>query len=316
MKPHRASMINKVLRLGAFVLFAQTALSLVLVRGVRAQLQDLMRSAGAQMMQLGASMEQGGPPRTVRLNGAQVRMRAQRVPNRTLEDVLDLFEARCRATNGRFYEQLQQGERTQALGEAQLGLLDGVLREQSDELGSVACLDVGEELSTPSSILARAQQFASTGDIASFGHLRFVRAEKRNHGVFVVMMWTDGPFNIKHMFPRDGDAPGVDFPGLPRPPASRRILSAWEEGQSPAVNIYETTELDATELDKYYRRELVKLGWETLTPLVDKADAVAHGLVVMRDGVTVTLSQASVVGGRHATTTIMPMDTAGAIEVQ
>jgi hypothetical protein len=116
------------------------------------------------------------------------------------------------------------------------------------------------------------------------------------------------------MFPKAGDAPGVDFPDLPRPPGSRRILSAWEEGQAPAVNIYESSTLKPDQLDKFYRAELPKLGWEAAIPPSKGSDLLAHPLIVMRDGMTVSLSQTDLEGESLATTTIMPMDTRGAIE--
>jgi len=310
----REPVLFKVLRLSAFVLCVQVLITALLVRGVHAQLQDMVQSAGAQMTQLGGKLTEGGPPRTLRINGAQIRLRTQRLPKRTLDDVLDQFQTRCRGHNGRFYEQLQQAPQTRLLGEQQLGLLDGVLRTESPEAGSVACMDVGDEKASPSSVLERAQRFVKTGDLASFGGLRLLRAEKRESGVFVVMMWTDGAFNVKQMFPSQGDAPGVDFPDLPRPPGSRRILSAWEEGQAPAVNIYESTTLKPEQLDKFYRVELPKLGWEAMLPPSKGTDLLAHPLIVMRDGMTVSLSQTDLEGESLATTTIMPMDTQGAVE--
>lgn len=129
------------------------------------------------------------------------------------------------------------------------------------------------------------------------------------------MMWTDGPMNIKQMFPSTGDVPGVEFPGLPRPPRSRRVLSAWEEGQAPALNIYESAEAGPSALDAYYRFELPKLGWELMTPASASADTKAHGLLVMREGVTVIFSHA-ITDGKHGMTTIMPMDTRGATHVE
>jgi hypothetical protein len=310
----REPLLFKVMRLGAFLTFVQLLVTGLLAHGVRAQLQDLVQSTGAQMMQLAGTPAENGVPRTLRLNGAQIRLRAQRLPGRTLEDVLDQFQARCRAHNGRFFEQLQQAPETSTWSEKQIGLLDGVLRVDGPEEGSIACMDVGDEKASPSSVLERAQKFVSTGDLASFGGLRMLRAEKRERGVFAVMMWTDGPLNIKQMFPTSGDAPGVDFPDLPRPPGSRRILSAWEEGQSPAINVYEHKTLKPAQLDRFYRAELPKRGWDPLLQPSKGEDLLAHPLMVVRDGVTVALSQTDLHGEALATTTIMPMDTAGAIE--
>jgi hypothetical protein len=307
----RDPLLHKLLRLSAFLLFAQALGSLFLVRAVRAEVQDLMLSAGAQMMQLGKELGTT-TPRTLRLNGAQIRMRVQSSHQHTLKQVLDQFEQRCRGSNGRFYEQLREAPKTKAWTEDQLALFDGVIRVENERGGAVACLDVGDERGSATSLLERARRFVDSGDAASFGELRYVRAERTESGVFAVMMWTDGPLNIKHMFPREGDAPGVEFPDLPRPPNSRRILSAWEEGQRPALNIYAAKDAQPESLDAHYRAELPKLGWELLTP--PGSDGAVRGLLAMRDGTTVSFSHALV--DDQATTTIIPMDTRGDAKVR
>lgn len=302
------STLPKLLRLSAFLFFAQAVASLFLVRAVRAEVRDLMLSAGAQMMQLGKELgtEQ---PRTLHLNGAQIRLRVQSSSQHSLEQVLNEFESRCRKNNGAFYEQLRAAPKTKSWSESQLALFDGVIRVESKDAGAVACFDVGDEKGSAATLLARARRFADTGDASAFGELRYVRAERTERGVFVVMMWNDGPMNIKHMFPAKGDVPGVEFSGLPRPPRSRRVLSAWEEGQAPALNIYEASDISASALDTYYRQELPKHGWEVLTPRNDSHTATVRGLMAMRQGVTVTVGNSP--EGSGGMTTIIPMDTRG-----
>jgi hypothetical protein len=168
---------------------------------------------------------------------------------------------------------------------------------------------VGDEKGSAGTLLARARRFVDTGDAAAFGELRYVRAERTEKGVFVVMMWNDGPLNIKQMFPSAGDVPGVEFAGLPRPPRSRRVLSAWEEGQAPALNIYEASDISPSALDAYYRNELPKQGWEILTPRNESKTTTVRGLMAMRQGVTVTVGNSLM--GRGGMTTIIPMDTRG-----
>lgn len=297
-------LLAKVLRLVAFVSLTQMGITLVVARHVRAEVQSLMLSAGAQMMHLG---EQARAPRTIRLNGAQIRLRVEQVPDLTLEQALDHFHARCRARNGRFYEQLTE-EALRKMSDEELTAFDGVLRAEGDGAGAVACFDVGDTAATPSSLLARAQRFVDTGDLSSFGELRYVRIEQTRTGVFAVMMWTDGPMDVKQLFPAEGDAPGMDFTDLPRPPNSRRILSAWEEGQAPALNMYESR-LTGPELDSYYRRALAERGWTATHAPVERQGA--HGLLVMRDGVTVTISNSSLGSGEPGITTVMPTDTRG-----
>lgn len=300
--------LHKVLRLSAFLFFAQAVASLFLVRAVHAEVRDLMLSAGSQMMQLGKELGSEAP-RTLRLNGAQIRLRVQSSRRHTLEQVLDEFESRCRKNNGAFYDQLRVAPKTKSWSESQLAVFDGVIRVESKEAGAVACFDVGDEKGSAATLLARARQFTATGDATAFGELRYVRAERTEQGVFVVMMWNDGPMNIKQMFPSKGDVPGVEFAGLPRPPRSRRVLSAWEEGQAPALNIYEASDIGPSALDTYYRSELPKQGWEILTPRNESRTTTVRGLMAMRQGVTVTVGNSLM--GSGGMTTIIPMDTRG-----
>lgn len=303
----------KLLRLGAFLLFTQLLISALLVRHVGAQIQSVMLSVGSQMMRVGEL----GPlvePRTIRLNGAQIRLRVQTAPKKKVKDVLDAFHQRCRERNGRFYEQLTAKELEKKLDLPSIARLDGVLRTEGGEAGAIACLDIGDERATSASILERAQRFLASGDAHEFGELRYVRAEQVGENVFAVMLWTDGPFKITEMFPAHGDAPGLDFQDLPRPPQSRRVVSAWEEGQAPALNMYTSAGQSAQTLEAFYRRELPKLGWQFTTPAADSTAKRARGMMVMRDGVTAVIAMDSDSHG-NGIASIVPSGTQGALVV-
>jgi hypothetical protein len=304
--------LDKVVRLGAFLFACNLIASLFTLRHVHAQVEDLMLSVGSRMMQLGQNLEHAAP-RTLRLNGAAVRLRVETLSNATLEQVLDTFEGRCRSVNGRFHEQLGQAELAAPLDDTQLDFLDGVIRAEDEARasGMVACLDVGDEKTTPMMVLERAQRFLESGDTSELGHLRYVTAEQDGQNVFMVMLWTDGPFNVYKMFPEAGDAHGVELEGLPRPPHSRRLISAWEEGQGPALNMY-TTEMDGAALDKHYRGVLPKLGWQVLTQPASDSKGL-RGLMVMRNGVTAIIATQTDADG-HGIASLVPMDASGAAE--
>jgi hypothetical protein len=309
----RDTLLDKVVRLGAFLFVCNLITSAFALRHVHAQVEDLMLSVGSRMMQLGQNIEHAAP-RTLRLNGAAVRLRVETLPNATLEQVLDTFEGRCRSVNGRFHEQLSKAELATPLDDAQLDFLDGVIRAEDEARasGMVACLDVGDEKTTPSMVLERAQRFLQSGDTAELGHLRYVTAEQDGKNVFMVMLWTDGPLNVYKMFPEAGDAEGVELEGLPRPPHSRRLISAWEEGQGPALNMYTTEHMDGAALDEHYRTALPKLGWTIMTK-PGTAPKDLRGMMVMRDGVTAIIATQTDADG-HGITSLVPMDASGAAE--
>lgn len=107
------------------------------------------------------------------------------------------------------------------------------------------------------------------------------------------------------MFPSHGDAPGLDFKDLTRPPNSKRILSAWEEGHAPAINIYTVKQMNGEALEAFYRAELPKQGWELTTPASTGKKSQPRGMLLMLDGVTVVVATATDRYG-HGTASITP----------
>ncbi|WP_394822994.1 hypothetical protein [Pendulispora albinea] len=55
--------------------------------------------------------------------------------------------------------------------------------------------------------------------------------------VFTIATESSTPF--ESLFPDEGDAPGDDLPGIPRPRGSRRVFSASLDGEPYGVRIYE-----------------------------------------------------------------------------
>jgi hypothetical protein len=141
-----------------------------------------------------------------------------------------------------------------------------------------------------------------------------MRAEQTGKDVFLVMLWTDGPLNVRQMFPTEGDAPGLDFADLPRPPKSRRILSAWEEGQGPALNMYLSEHQNGKALEEHYRAELPKFGWKATTPAANAPEHAARGVLMMRGGVSAVVAAATDAQGRGIAS-LLPMDVQGAARV-
>jgi hypothetical protein len=89
----------------------------------------------------------------------------------------------------------------------------------------------------------RLESFHQTHDVTVFGRLRYGYVEKLHSGkTHVLTMWTDSGLDISAMFPKEGDAAGTDSLVLPRPPHSRRALSANAEELPYAVRMYDSTD--------------------------------------------------------------------------
>jgi hypothetical protein len=74
-------------------------------------------------------------------------------------------------------------------------------------------------------------------------------------------VWTDAPFNLMAMTSTSGgDAPGTDPSDMPRPPESRRLLSATVDTAVYASRVYESR-LSPAEIADAYDRMMPERGW-------------------------------------------------------
>jgi hypothetical protein len=86
-------------------------------------------------------------------------------------------------------------------------------------------------------------------------------AKAREHGhTTYVAVWNAGSLRLTDLAPVRGDAPGVDVQGMPRPPASRRLLSVFQEGAVPMLVSYRA-QLPAAALGARYRKALIDGGF-------------------------------------------------------
>lgn len=262
---------RKWLRLLGLGLVMAVLASTVVARYAHAHVNDFMLSAGSAMMDWAG--ERPEKPRRLYLNGAQLGIRAQRVKGVALSEVLDRFEARCRAQGPKLAEDIDKVfAEPSRLNKADRALFDGILRAQAGEHGAIACLDLGPDGLSASALSARVGAFLRSLDVADIGHLRYLRAQQVDADVQLVMVWSDGPLKLRDMFPEAGDAPGVELNDLSRPPSSRRILSAWEEGEEPVINTYLAESADIGALHAYYVKTLTSQGYEFLHPVPDRPD--------------------------------------------
>jgi hypothetical protein len=148
-----------------------------------------------------------------------------------------------------------------------------VLREERRGVGYVACFDLGRERAEIDVIVRRFRAFRDSRDLHDFGDLRYVYAQpssREGHTHFVAI-WSEGSLHMDQLLVETGDARGVDPDSIPRPPGSRRVLTAQETGVPDVATVYRGSDLEEGGLDSFYRRELPALGWTIL----DTADAAS-----------------------------------------
>jgi hypothetical protein len=256
----------KIVRLTTFLVVVGAVLGFVSYQRARGQLGEAMMSAGSQMMML-AEAEHQDAPRQVVINGQRIHFTSGMAPFAPTE-VLDRFEARCEGANAGLMAEFSRiiAEHPDDEGAHRMEEIGApVLREQHGNTGYVACFDFGDETVGIRGLMERYARFEETRDLHDFGDLRYVYVEPaREDRAHFVAIWTEGTLQLGELFPESGDARGADVAGIPRPPGSRRVITAHETGEDQVATIYQGSDLDQGELESFYLRELPANGWQVL----------------------------------------------------
>ena len=266
-----------------------------------ARANEALLSVASELMQIeGARPNQ--PARSVFINGVTVRLRTAST-DQDVHAVLNRFHALCRQRAGVDAPQavLDKLRADGAKGSSSPGLLDGVLRTESDSVGALACIDTRAKLSL-AELTPRLQDFAKSGDLDAVGDLRYVLAHRVAGKTAVLMLWTEGATPLLKMFPALGDAPGRDPLGIPRAPNTRRLLSTWEEGEPYSFTVYTVPDGALKSLGDFYRAELARAGWQ-LEQRASGSNAIPASVVIARrGGETVVVRVGSSANGKDAVT--------------
>jgi hypothetical protein len=289
----------RVRRVGmVLLLLAGTCLGAVY--SVRAEFERSLLSRSVSLFELARHWVRA-QPRTLVLNGARIVLTTGR-SEQPIGVLLDHFQAACRRHSGGVHAALQQ---VPARGHALPSLMDGVLRAEHGGQGMVACLDLGEATLGPEEWLRRIERFAATSDLAQLGGLRVVRAQALGDGSFFVAAWNDGSLQLRRMFPKVGDAPGTDFPALPRPQGSRRIFSAWQEQAPSGVNVYASAEKAGPAFEAHMRA-LEALGWSANDGSFLRSEKSSYAALYQRQGSSVVVQAQP--DGAGSLISVLPMD--------
>lgn len=286
----------KLLRVTALFVVLGVVFAGVSYQRARGQLSESLLGAGAQMMMMSDAERQDAPRRMV-LNGQHIEFSTGIAPY-TVGELLDRFESQCEEIDAGLMERLSDAlaRHPDPEREAHAAGTPPVLRDENGGNGYVACLDMGRQTLQFEELLERYRAFERTRDLHAIGDLRYLYAQPIGDGSrsHFVAVWTDGSMRLGDIFPDDGsDVHGDDPADVPRPPGSRRVLSAYEVGDPQRATFYQTSELDQGHLSDFYRRELAASGWQLLAsddPRAQLPDGVDPALVAMRGGRIVWLA--------------------------
>jgi hypothetical protein len=262
---HRKGLI----RMFGFMGVVGIACAGVKVGAARAEVGDQSLVIGRQMVTLANSTK--NEIHKVGMNG-QTMYFASQVSEESAEKVLARYEEHCRANAAQSPADWKEIATTAAESKTAIGANSeataksgGVLRSGDREEGTVMCFV--RSSSSKGTMVEALGALEKTGDLGSFGQLRYVYAKKNAKGhTHVLAAWTTDKFNVDEMFPPedDKDAAGHDFKELPRPEGSVRTFSLHLDDAPYGVNIYESTGQSPEQVAKSYDTRLQQDGWFAL----------------------------------------------------
>lgn len=283
--------VRGLLRAGGYVAALSLALGAFQLRSAHAEVKNRTVELGRQMLQL-ANASQHDVNR-LSLNGQPMWVGSSLAKD-SVSDVLDRYQADCAKNAAQPAESWRElATKVDEKKADKPGMVSGVMRGGDRDEGTVVCFTKGE--GSKPTVKEALKTFAETGELGALGNLRYVYAKKSNRGNTVVLTaWTDDKFNLADLVPPEGtEAPGNDFPEIPRPPTSTRLMSAQVEGTPFGVNVYRSKQGPGNVV-AYYDAEMGKRGWFALDPELAKHaennTTGAIGRLYERDGVVLTLA--------------------------
>ncbi len=188
-----------------------------------------------------------------------------------VEDILDEAEAFCASQSGDLADVI--GPTVDALRdegfETEMAPVESWTTMRRDDegggrSGDVACFVRPDDApgGEGPGLVARLEEFAETMELGAFGVAHYFRADSTldGKGTRILSVSSKGKLNVFSMFPEEGDAPGVDPEGVPRPPGSRRIFSSVINLQGDGTYMYSTS-LPPEQVIELYEKRLPEAGW-------------------------------------------------------
>jgi hypothetical protein len=275
-RPRRGWRLWAMFRVLALLGLCSLISAWALLRATQASAADVLAEISDQLMRLPGA-HYGSGTQQLWINGLSLNLQSGSSEQDPLL-VSQQFRAACAARSA-----MQLSEReSAALGPLKSegwvrGMLDGVAVNRSDAGTSIICIDAMNKPWDVLSIAQAARRFVSSGELLELGRLRYalVRSGSKGGSVFL-SMWTDGSARLLEQFPRDRDAPGVDFPEVSRVKGSQRFLSARLADSVLAIYAHREGSLD--ELSQRYREALRAGGYEILDRYVRSEGHLSYNL--------------------------------------
>ncbi len=277
--------VKGALRVLAYGTVVSAGLFVYSYRSAKADIGKSSMQVGRDLAQVADLLQE---TTQIRLNDQPVYV-ASAVTQEPLSDVLERFDKHCAASPGALGESwkglAKAGKSLDPKTDSKAAALvsAGIVHHETRKEGVVLCLVKGSE--TRGTLTEAARAFTKTHDLGVLGKLRYAYAQVTPQGnTMVLTVWTEDRFNLGAIFPAEGEAPGKDPEGIPRPPDSKRLMSIDIAGTPFGTFVYRSKQ-EPAQLVGFYDAEMNAKGWTIIDP--DQAYGAAQtgrGHAYMKDG--------------------------------
>lgn len=295
--PEKRKRIRGLVRVGAYFSSITLVCGVISVRHARAEYENQTLQFGRQMLDLAKAANH--EVTKITFNGQPLHVGSS-VSDESPDTILRRYEDYCKAHRGQTDDfsalagepastDAKSASPPDSASEAPALAKVGYVRTGEGDEGAVTCFVKGAK--TKPTTAAAIEALLTTGELGALGELRHAYASKGRDGkTLVLTVWADSTFNFNEMMPADGqDAPGVDFPEIPRLPGSTRVMSANADGTPYGVNVYKTKDAPAKVLE-FFDREMRAADWFTYDPEMTEAEHKGLGRAYLKNAVVVTVS--------------------------
>ena len=282
--PQKMKHLRGLVRAFAYLAFTMLVFSAWSIRSARAEMQNRTIVLGREMQKLASASQHDVTP--IVFNGQRMLLGSE-ISDDDPGKILDRYEAHCKASPGQPAAGWKDIDPKAAASAPEIATT-GLMRSGTADEGTVLCFVKGAD--TKATAAEAFRSFAETGELGALGRLRYVYAKTTKSGrTHVLTAWTEDKFNLVDMMPEEGkDAPGIDFPELPRVPNSTRALSAYAEGMPYGVNVYKTTDSAETTL-AFYDTQMLARGFHGYDPEFTEEKNGGQARAYVKDGVVLTI---------------------------
>ena len=246
-----------LLRVLGLAVVLLSSVGVVVAKRAEARMTEVLRGFGEQLVQL-HDLSVHSAPRQLFVNGLRLGVvsASTALP---VNEALDRFQSLCHGVrdldvSATLRQKLAAPNLQDETNRA------GVIREQTEHEGFVACIDAGERLDGEA-WLNRLQVFGRTQDLSALGQMHYALARRHGETTTLVLFWTEGKAKLTELFKQGQDAPGRDLVDVPRPATGKRLLSAFEQGVPYGLAFYRVEDQPLAAVVAAYEANLREGGW-------------------------------------------------------